>query len=171
MRGQLFSFDFLISISLILFVFATALAISDFTASTINGAEEQRELKIAAASALSQLLETPGNPANWDHLEFADAGVESLGLASGRNELDFEKTVKFFAIANSNIENHVLAKRLLALDYPGADFYLSIQNTTDSLLLETSFRPMASGEVFSGQRVGLLKGEPVRVTLKLWVEK
>ncbi|MFH0972018.1 MAG: hypothetical protein V1835_05645 [Candidatus Micrarchaeota archaeon] len=171
MRGQLFSFDFIFAVSLLVFIFAMALYTSDSVAASINAQEGERELKIAADNAISQLLETPGNPSNWDYLAFTDSNVKSVGIAAGRNALNREKMERLMEIMNSDSENYHLMKRILALDLPASNFSISIYNQSQFKLYEAGVAQTKTGTVVSVQRLALLDDQPVMVNLRLWVEK
>lgn len=171
MRGQLFSFDFILAVSLIIFLLAVTFFVSDATANSINLRERQSELQDLAQSALSQLLESPGTPSNWHLVEFSNANIKSIGLSSERNRLDPNKTEEFFRLANLNSGNYSLMRSILALDASGSNFSLSIYNASQFALYEISQKPGGMSTVISMQRLALLSGEPVVVNLKLWVEK
>jgi hypothetical protein len=171
MRGQLFSFDFLLAISIILFVFALSMFVSENTASSISQREAQFDIKRAANNALSQLVETPGNPTNWHTLDFTDASVKSIGIAVSRNELDPDKTSRLFSSANADFGNYSLVKRILALDLPSSNFSITISNASKYALVETAFSPGASATVYSFSRIAIFENEPVLVNLRVWVEK
>ncbi|MFH1750728.1 MAG: hypothetical protein ABH863_03560 [Candidatus Micrarchaeota archaeon] len=171
MRGQLFSIDFIVALSLILFLFALSLYVSDSVASAINSNELNSELRSAAAGALSQLLETPGSPSNWQEMEFSETGINSLGIASGRNVIDVARVDYFFQIGNSDPGNYALIKRMLALDLPGSNYSLIVEDANGILIYDLGPIPQSPFITVSGQRIALLEGEPVLVNLKLWVEK
>ncbi|MEK6954029.1 MAG: hypothetical protein AABX01_03410 [Candidatus Micrarchaeota archaeon] len=171
MRGQLFSFDFLLAISIILFIFALSMFVSENTASSINRREAEFDIQRAADSALSQLVETPGNPTNWHTPDFTDANVKSIGIAASRNELDPDKTSRLFFIANSNFGNYSLVKRILALDLPSSNFSIAISNASKYAIFETMVSPAGTASVHSFSRIAIFENEPVLVNLRMWVEK
>ncbi|HLC47886.1 MAG TPA: hypothetical protein VJI13_02330 [Candidatus Norongarragalinales archaeon] len=171
MRGQLFSFDFILAVSLIIFILALSLFVSESTANSINQSEQGRDMQRAADGALSQLIETPGSPSNWEQLEFTDGDVASLGLSPSRNMLDEGKVLRLFNLANSNFGNYSLMKRMLGLDLPSSNFSISISNSSNSAIYETNVPESGSASVYSFSRIALLGDSPVIVNLRVWVEK
>jgi hypothetical protein len=171
MRAQLFSFDFVLAVSLIFVLFGMALYVSDQAANSINNAENNRDLKISGEKALSNLIETPGNPANWNYLAFDDANAKSLGFAGSKNVLDGAKVSDFFFLVNSNPQNYLLSKRLLGLDLPSSNYSILIYNSDGGIIDEISLAPPTDSSVFTTDRLAILDSQIVRVSLKVWVKK
>ncbi len=171
MRGQIFSFDFIFAVSVIVFLFAIALFISDDVANVINERDSQRDLQLASSTALSVLIETPGDPSNWNNMEFSDSNVKSIGLVSQRNVLDEAKLRRFYEIADENFENYTQLKRTLAIDLPSSNFSLIIYNASNFIIFETAYEPPSTADVHSLQRLAIIDNKPATVNLRIWVEK
>jgi hypothetical protein len=170
MRGQLFSFDFIFALSLIVFLFALSLFVSGSISTSINNSEQQRELKISAAFALSALLETPGNPSNWDYLQFTDTNVKAIGLSSKKNVLEKHKVEQFFTLANSGVSNYNQLKGMIGLNLPSTNFALTI-SSLNGTLFDTFIQPPKNASIYSQQRIGMLNDQVVTIKLRVWVER
>jgi hypothetical protein len=171
MRAQLFSFDFVLAVSLIFVLFGIALYVSDSAANSINNAENSRDVKISGEKALANLVETPGSPANWNHLAFNDANVKSLGLASSKNVLNAAKVADFLSLVNSDPRNYLLSKRILGLDLPSSNYSILIYAVNGSALGGISQMPSVDSSVFATDRLAIMDSQIVRVALKVWVKE
>jgi len=179
-KAQLFSEDIIFAIVLVLFTFSLWLILRDRVLSMISAGETRRQLDEATSDALSQLLETSGNPANWNQLSTIDeTTVASIGIASSRNTLDSDKIDKFINISNSEGSNYTTIKRLLGLDRAGYKFNFTISSLDGVTLYDVSRLP--SGELGNAsyaslnttafiERFALLNNSLVKVTLGVWIE-
>ena len=82
-KTQIFSLDLLIAILAFLTILTTSIVVWDYTTESITTKEKRNDLEISALHALSSLIETTGNPANWSSLSlnnFNETNVKSLGL-------------------------------------------------------------------------------------------
>ncbi|MFH1257455.1 MAG: hypothetical protein ABIG96_03130 [Candidatus Micrarchaeota archaeon] len=170
MRAQLFSFDFIVSIALIILLLGMAIYVSDKTSEAINSGEGSRQMQNSLSYSLSALVLSPGDPTNWNRMEFSDGNVRSIGLAASPNVLDGRKVVDFFAIAGSSFSNYSALKAILGLNYPSSNFSVTIYDSEGMELYSTEYLPGSDATVYAGERLALLEGEGVRLKMMVWVE-
>jgi hypothetical protein len=181
-KAQLFSQDIIFAMMLILFTFSLWLTLRDRVVTMISASEDKRQIDEAASNALGQLLESPGEPTNWNDLDYAnDTTVWSIGLASDRNVLDSSKVSAFVTMANSGGDNYTTIKKFLGLNNAGYKFNLTISwlngtalnqysiNYTPSLSLYNASFAMTNTTV-SIDRFALLNNSLVKVTMGVWIE-
>ncbi len=175
MKGQLFSFDLILSISILLLLFGITVSVFSRSDAVMKEFAFEREISQNGNAALSSLIETSGYPSNWEQLAFTDSNVKALGLASSANSLNSQKVGKFFDLANSNENNYVLTKRVLGIDFPSANYTLEIIDLEGNSEYSTTF-PINSQitnfySIYAFQRLALLNEKPVKLLLKIWVKK
>lgn len=85
-KAQLFSLDAVVAIGIFIIIMVSAMWIWDYSREKVYLTELREDLELAARTALSSLVETPGNPASWhnDQDSFNTTEVNSLGLSRGR---------------------------------------------------------------------------------------
>ncbi|MCX6767419.1 MAG: hypothetical protein NTY90_01650 [Candidatus Micrarchaeota archaeon] len=168
-RGQLFSIDILVAVTIALFLFITATTLSTRVMNVLGISEQEIELNAAAEAAAAQLAASPGNPLNWDALSFSDASVNSIGLAESRNVLAPAKVGAFFALA-SNQTALPLVKKMLGVSRPGYGFSVRIYNQTGSLVNGFSTGAGTGKPATVAERIGVLNGSLVRLSVGVWIE-
>lgn len=121
-RGQVFATDFIVALSIFLFVLALVLILSNNVNVRVNDIEEYNELEEASFNAVNQLILSGGEPINWN--QFTDLNeVNSLGIAESRNVLDKNKLEW---LVDNNALQYTGVKELLGLSK--YDISISLQD-------------------------------------------
>ncbi|MBI5224983.1 hypothetical protein HY989_03865 [Candidatus Micrarchaeota archaeon] len=175
MRAQLFSFDLILSVSILLLLFGITVSIFSRTDAVMKENAIEKEISQNGNYALSSLIETSGYPTNWEQLAFTDSNAKALGLATSAGHLNPQKVGKFFELANSNENNYLLTKRILGIDFPSSNYTLEIYDLEGEKVYSTTFASnnaiANSYSIYAFQRLALLNNQPVRLSLRIWVKK
>ncbi len=174
-RGQFFSADFLFAGTVVLLLLAFAFFAVEKADSFFSSTNLRLGISSSAADAAAALVQSAGVPSNWQSFGKIDsAQIKTLGLASERAVLDYEKTARFFdsinrAQSNSNYSN---ASLLLGLRKAGFDYSLSIYDSAGATLFSTnaSVQPELNNSV-SSERLAVLNDSAVRVKLTAWTSR
>lgn len=170
-RGQLFATDAAFALLLIVFIFFTLVAVTNQMDYQIKTSESIGRLRESATNAANQLINTPGQPRDWQMLAAPNsATLYSIGIASEPNVLDPDKTALLFNLTNSTNGTLEVA-RLLALYEPGYNYSITITGANNTPIYSTlNTPPVSQREAASVDRVALLNQSRVRMTLIAWVE-
>ena len=83
-KAQIFSLDGIVAVITFIIILIASMWLWDYSREKIHLTERRADLEIISKNALSVLVETPGNPANWTNLSDSDfnrTNIYSLGLA------------------------------------------------------------------------------------------
>ncbi len=171
-KGQLFSFDAVVAISIFILIMISCIWVWDYSREKVYLTVSRETLEISARGALSGLLETPGSPSNWheDQSAFSEAGVNSLGLAGSRSWLlSIEKIQALQDWYSSENETY---KTLLGIK--GYDFHMEFwkydSGFPPSPDYEVGNMPTATYNVVRLQRTALLNQGGNSYWLKIIME-
>jgi len=168
-RGQLFSIDMLVAVTVAFLLFLAATVLSERLGNTLYSSEQAIELAGAAEAAAAQLVSSPGKPLDWNGIEFSEAAVNSVGLAESRNVFDAEKIERFFELA-ANQTALASLKKMLGLARPGYNFSITLYNQTGAIVNQTGPAQPLQKPAASADRVGVLNGSLARIRLVVWIE-
>lgn len=161
-NGQLFSIDFIFSLS----IFLTILFMMIQTWHRLNNEITQYEMyteiesKILIVSNL--LVKTSGYPDNWETINLPNDAdkIISLGLAEKENVLSAKKILKFLDL------NYNVSKTILGI--PRYDFCIEITNRTGDVItlngkeIKCNLPKPDISNVYSIKRLSVLKDEDSR---------
>ncbi|MEM3556122.1 MAG: hypothetical protein QXF56_05370 [Candidatus Micrarchaeia archaeon] len=177
-KAQLFSQDIIFAIILALFLLSMWFVLRDRVLHSISTSNDRTLIDEAASNALSQLLETSGNPSNWNKLGIInDNTVWSIGLVSERNVIDSEKLEKFVDLSNG--DNYTTIKRFIGLERESYEFNFTVYSLDGSVLYNTTRSPSASygnasystmNTTALVERYALLNNSLVKLRLGVWIE-
>jgi len=161
-KGQLFSTDLIVGLSIFLFVLAITLAYSNNVALRTEALDKTSEMRFVSAGAINSLVLSEGYPADWQNL--ADlTEVKSIGLANGRNIIDGNKLA---SLVDYNQNSYSELKSILGLTK--YDVYIAVEDVNSgNTLYEFGLSP-ENEEVVSSRRLGLLNNEEVFVRLEVF---
>jgi len=170
MRGQLFSYDLLISSIFVMLLLAMYVLSANSILSKMDDTELRAGTTAAAETAADSLLHTSGDPSNWELYPITETGTRSLGLADSSGELDSAKVNTFFAISNSSPEYD--ATFTIFGVQSGAYKYNATIETLDGMPLASLTRYPASTatNTVAIERFARLNGTVVKFRLVMWNE-
>jgi len=158
-RGQVFATDFIVALSIFLFVLALALVLSNNVNVRASVIEEYNELEEASFNAVNQLILSGGEPINWN--QFSDLNeVNSLGLAESRNVLDKNK-VEWLVDNNALQYNGV--KELLGLSK--YELRISLQDLNGTELNKIGMDADENKQIISVERYVLYDGNLCKIRI------
>lgn len=158
-KGQVFTTDFIVALSVFLFVLFLALVLSNNVNLRVNDIEEYNELEEASFNAVNQLILSSGEPINWN--QFSDLNeVNSLGLAESRNVLDKNK-VQWLVDNNSLQYNGI--KQLLGLGK--YELRVSLQDMNGMELKKIGVDADENKQVISVERYVVYDGNLCRIKI------
>jgi hypothetical protein len=121
--------DSIIAVIIFLVLLASMIWASEYIKQKISEDEVRRQLTLASGYALSALIETPGQPSDWNLLpeeQLNESALLSLGLALSESQpwqLDSQKLARLQQISASK---YSLIKTQLAMRGPNYDYQLKI---------------------------------------------
>lgn len=164
-KGQVWSFDTLIAASVLAFILLFCLLIWNTLAIRAEKSMEYREMRQAALHASDSLALTPGEPAGWHKMsELSESNLQSLGLASTRNKLDYNKIQQF---ASLNSTNYTVFKKTLGLSKYDYSLTITDINKTNAYY-STGINAYANSTKASITRLVVLNGSEALLNLEVW---
>jgi hypothetical protein len=102
-RGQAVSFDFAIAIFVFVLAFVSLAALWQASLDDFINAREFQDMQTTAFLLSETLVETRGNPENWEHFSFQDVNV--FGLAEKDRVLDREKILRLNSYLSADYDS------------------------------------------------------------------
>ena len=194
-KTQIFSMDITLAIVTFLIILISSIWITGYSSEKIDITERRNDLEFISKSALSALVETPGNPSGWDQLDeddFDENNIYSLGLAMSysENDLDVEEigkspglTVKNYLVLDDakiqrlkalESQKYNVYKRIMGVLGPEYEFQLKINLWNGSsyhVVYEIGMVPGSNAtNLVRTDRFALLNSTWTDVVLNLWKE-
>jgi hypothetical protein len=176
-KAQMFSEDMVFALFILIFLFSLFFVVTDKVTSTITVTEDRSELDEVASIAINQLLETSGNPSNWNLLgDINESNVQSMGLVADKKVLDADKVQKFFNLT-SDSNSYNSTKILLGLTRKNYKFNATIYSLNGVLLYSINATPSYTTTEYAAinnmakiDRYALLNNSLVKFSLGVWSE-
>ncbi|MFW6013754.1 MAG: hypothetical protein ACOCZ6_04515 [Nanoarchaeota archaeon] len=123
-KGQLFSWDLVVSAMIFIFIFLTIAVIWDNRGIEFQENEPKKDIELYSRYAVEALLTTPGYPEDWYEFDTLNSSeINSIGFKDGRyGFIDYRKVQQ---LMESN-ESYDEIKKLLGFRGPGYEFSLDI---------------------------------------------
>ena len=176
-KAQMFSEDIIFAIFILVFLLSLFFVVTGRVITVISATEDRNELDEVTLIALNQLLESSGNPSNWNLLgDINESSVKSIGLVTDKGVLDADKVQKFFNLTlDSNSYNST--KILLGLIRKNYKFNATIYLLNGTLLYSINATPSyitteyaAINNTAKIDRFALLNNSLVKFSLGVWSE-
>jgi len=177
-KGQVFTWDLAISVSIFLIVLAMLFYMWDSTTSKATETKEIYEIESIATDVTEQLIRTSGVPHDWENSsKYNVTYINAIGLADIEPRiLNEEKILKF---VNSSYINYSSARSLLGTQR--YDFYFKMtyfNETINETQLAINGTPIYAGEqpsheafAITARRTAILNDTIVRVYFTVWTNK
>ncbi len=160
-KGQIFTTDLILAVTVFLFVLTLTVIYSNQVASRVGYWENTSDRASAALLASSALVLSPGEPSNWESLAIED--INSIGLAESRNVLLPSKLQR---LVDLNSGQYSEAKALLGLAKYGVR--IEVSDLNKQLLKAFGLEPGSENQVSAFTRLAVLNGKPVLVKVKVF---
>ena len=161
-KAQISTLDLIFAVSLFVLVVILFEISWDSVLSAINmsGSENYQH---AAYRIMDDLLETPGDPRDWN-----SSNVNMIGIAKSRDVIDGDKFVSFVDIVD---DNYTRAKELLGVS--SYEFYGNLSYPNGTGIVEFGLVPVNGTEIAVANGIALYKGnyandKIVVLTIKVW---
>ncbi|HIH38956.1 hypothetical protein J4460_06670 [Candidatus Woesearchaeota archaeon] len=177
--GQFFSIDIIIAFLAFILIIFVASAARDYGQEKHTTAEWRNDLEITSKGSLAVLIETPGNPPDWETFPNS-TGIISLGLAGGTMDISgltaepygYLDSQKIASLQNLFAAEPVRTTALLGL--PGDQFLLLIRqwNGSDYQLTSSIGNEPSTSAAFIVQqdRYALLNNNITQIRMVVWKE-
>lgn len=163
-KGQIVSFDLIVSIGVFLIAVLLLIALWVFVVDRIRAYDEELNMLDAALHASNQLLLTGGDPAGWHLLGLGE--VSAIGIADGKNEINSGKLGRFVAL---NGTNYTDVKEMLGAGYYELYVGVSYLNGTKVCEFGSMMQENETEEAnYVVERMALLNDSVVSVRLEVW---
>jgi hypothetical protein len=129
------------------------------------GDSQNRNLMEEAARAASNQLMTPGEPSNWQFMNMSNSSLNSFGLTSSSNVIEWSKIQRIGQL-NGDVGNYTVVKNALGLNGWEAWFAVLYENGT--MIQSFGSQPPADSAAVSIDRKAILNSSPVTVRLEVW---
>lgn len=133
-KGQLFSYDFIVSAVLFLFFFSTFFFVWDYLNRQVAWQSELRDIQERASLLSDVLVRTDGYPVNW-----TSANVETMGLAGEDGIIDQSR------LSALNATNYSTARDVMGLGRR-YELYLQLNDTANRTIFVYG-QPVSSPKV------------------------
>ncbi|MEK6941884.1 MAG: hypothetical protein AABW85_03440 [archaeon] len=162
-RGQIFSTDLIIAGAVFLLIATMTILYSNQMAQNISATETANAREQAAIAAANSLVYSPGTPGNWENYPEI-TGVESIGIAKTRNEIDSQKLGRIILLSQTN---YTEIKDLLGLSKYG--FFVSVQNMQNNQpIYQFGTLPLAEKETSTVNRIATLNGSDIILRVQVY---
>jgi hypothetical protein len=194
-RSQIFSADMAFAVVTFIIIIISSVWIADYSREKIELSELRNDLELISRISLASLVETPGNPSNWEEIDesgFNEENIYCLGLArsySPSNQairrigksagltinnylvLDESKIQRLIELSPQKYSTY---KRILGILGPNYEFQLMVKawnGTSYNTQYEVGATP-GSGvrNIVRADRFALLNGTWADVMIKVWKE-
>lgn len=170
MRGQLFSYDLLLSAVFVIFLIMLYILTTNTLVAEMDVAELRTEMEEVAQTAADSLLRTPGDPSNWELFPITENGTRSLGLANSQSELDPEKVDRFFSITSGSAEYNATLP-ILGLAGRAYRYNATLEALNGTILAAlNSDPPDGTAQLVVVERFARYNGTVVRFRMVVWRE-
>ncbi|MDP2665972.1 MAG: hypothetical protein Q8P05_00510 [Candidatus Diapherotrites archaeon] len=163
-KGQLYSSDALLAITIFLF----ALTMIALLSSQLEQQAVDQILRFQSArraeGVAQALFGSPGNPVYWDHLSDRN-GITSVGLIENGMQIS---SSKWAALRDWNGDDYPSLKT--ALRIPDVNFYITLQDTNRQTLSQAGTAPVDVNQVNVIVIPTVYAGENVVAILQVWGE-
>ncbi len=122
MKGQIWSLDFISSLTIFLLVLSSLFMAWNFLSVQAQEQNALERIELLGLEVSDSILRTPGIPENWN-----SSNVEVIGLAYSDNIIDPDK------LSNLNSTPYDQTRILMTMGY---DFYLKIEDLNGTVYLE-----------------------------------
>lgn len=135
-KAQIFSIDLIIALITFIIIMVGIAWVWESSREKINLNEQENDMNLISIFALSSLIETPGNPPNWDEFDDADFdenNVASLGFAYNSLSpwmLDEDKMLRLHELDELNSTQYETMKKILGLRGASYEFNIRIEKDT-----------------------------------------
>ena len=164
MKGQIWSFDFAVSMTIFISLLVVVLFFWNYSNSQVFEKTQQEDLQDAIITVSDILVRNKGSPENW-----TAATVQSIGLANDEKILDQNKILNFTQIPYDQ------AKWLMGIGKYEFYFEMNYANGSSVNLggidVTAGQVPTNSASVSTIERFVLFQGKITSVTLTLWTRK
>jgi hypothetical protein len=190
LKGQVFLFDIIVSISVFILIFLEFAAAWDNTLENVFLKKDISSLDFAARNAFSSILENSGNPTNWTSFsdsDFNETNVASIGLAKISKssdtslkdsslglgnydsfQIDYSKLAR---LSQLNATKYETIKNILGIYGPNFEFLFTVKSwngTAYNSNISIGLTPASSKNQVSFQRACLLDGRWAVANLIVW---
>ena len=164
LRGQVFSYDLVFALMVLVFLLWYSIVASNAFADRIGYVEKENRMSEAAQSAIEQLVASPGDPSNWKGFD-----ANSIGLAEGVGALDSRKVERFASLAGSQ-DGYETARAMLSMNRQGGAylFNLRVLGAGGSGIYSVGPKEPGKASVVLVTRTAVMDGRIVHVTMKVW---
>jgi len=169
-RGQMFSYDFLFSsVGLVLL-----LTLYIYSATAVTGKMDEAELRAEMEEAVQisagSLLQTPGDPSNWEMAPINETGVRALGLVNSRDALDPDKAAAFFSITDGDAQYNATLP-ILGLSRRAYAYNASLEYLNGTVIYSIArLPPSGINQSIPAERFATYNGTIVRFKMVVWRE-
>jgi hypothetical protein len=161
-KGQVFSWDMLIAISVFIFILVASITMWDFYRAKSEIIDLRADMEFAAQNAMVGLITTSGDPGNW--YVSPSFEVSSLGLVSGRDYVldgdKVDKLVEWNATYYEEIKSSLGVRKY--------DMYLSFLNQTGEIYGFGIDSPSNAEAVVRIERVCMIDDDVFKVVMEVW---
>lgn len=166
-KSQLFSVDAAIAITTFILILMSSAWAWDSVRTRIYLSEQRSDMEFVAGSAISVLVEKPGEPDNWHKLPvFDENSISSLGLTDGVPwVLDIGKAARLEELSS---DDDMYAKMKLMLGLMGYDFFLNITNYQDQQSYEIGRIPDGAAKEVVVLHRTMASDKWAKVVFKVW---
>lgn len=165
-KAQIFSLDMVIAAGIFILILLSAAALWSYAGEKISIEESRNDMEMIARNSMSSLVETKGNPVNWNDYEFNSTNIYSLGIADEFLVLNESK------ITSLQSSNYDIAKMILGILGPDYEFIINIDTWNGSAYLddyEIGIPPNSTAsDIVVVERVVLLNNTWAKTRMKLW---
>ncbi|MFH1317041.1 MAG: hypothetical protein ABII01_05980 [Candidatus Woesearchaeota archaeon] len=194
-KAQMFSMDLIIAMISFLIIILIGIWTWDYTLEKSYLTELRGDLEIISKNSLNVLVQTPGDPSNWNGLsdeEFNRSNIISLGLAksSSKSGIDIQEkgksagmmtsnyldldTSKIERLSELNATKYDDFKRMIGILGPEYEFEIRVMvwnGTGYSTRHQIGARPAdASQNIVRSDRFALYNGTWANVLFYIWQE-
>jgi hypothetical protein len=153
MKGQVWSLDFAVSVTIFLMVLVPFLLVFGYIVDQNSERTVLDDMEVSALSISDSLVRAAGVPQDWNATT-----VELVGLAYTENVLDEGKMVLFDSLSYDKLKG-VMSK--------GYDFYIKISDLNGTVYIEKGSLP-ARTTIVPVERYAVYRNRVVKLQLYLW---
>lgn len=176
-KAQIFALDAAIGITVFIVILLSSVWAWDTAREKISLIEARNDLELVARTSASVLMQSPGNPANWDNYTVSDfntTNIYALGLVKNRQwAIDKNKTIRLMELNSTKYSD---IRSILGIKGPGYHFFLNVSlfnRTTNSFqkLAYVGIRANTTADnVVNIERIGWLRNDKnwVRINMQVW---
>lgn len=132
-KAQIFSVDLIVALITFIIIMIGIAWVWESSREKINLNEQENDMNLISIFALSSLIETPGNPSDWeliDDADFDENNIGSLGFAQDSISpwnLNYDKILKLYDLREVEYET---MKKILGMRGAGYEFNIKLEKDT-----------------------------------------